>query len=526
MTRYKKKLQNARQFCAIVFLTLFVAAAARAQTRATAPANHYRSEARSALALVPPGFPSPFANSTHATIVRDKSVSPEALAAMVETTLGGRKFPDGTAQNASAVKSPLFTVAHDATLAGDGTAASPLGISTGGVNTIHLADNAVTRSTIAGAAVTGAKIANGSVVRSLNGLSDNVNIVAGANLTITPNGNTLIVAASNPVTNVVHDGTLSGNGSTSSPLHAISIQQQVPLFLTGVDNPFGVAFPVIQTIGGPFGAGLAALGGQNGGVGVVGNGGPGGDGGHFSGGLHNGPFGSGGNGVFLEGSEGDGDGHRGGNGLITTAGGGFNGAASGNGLVALDAGSINGVRQGKAGEFLGNVTISGNLAKGGGSFKIDHPLDPENKYLYHSFVESPDMMNIYNGNITTDGNGEATVTLPDWFEALNQDFRYQLTVIGTFAQAIVAQKIKGNSFVVKTNAPNVEVSWQVTGIRHDAYANKNRIPVEEQKPEDERGLLLHPDAFNQPQEKGVQFVKLAPQIERAKAARESGKPRQ
>ena len=138
---------------------------------------------------------------------------------------------------------------------------------------------------------------------------------------------------------------------------------------------------------------------------------------------------------------------------------------------------------------------TGNLSKGGGSFKIDHPLDPENKYLYHSFVESPDMKNIYDGNVTTDANGEVTVQLPDWFEALNRDFRYQLTVIGTFAQAIVAEKIKGNRFVIKTSALKVEVSWQVTGIRQDAFANKHRIQVEEAKPERERGYYLHPGSL-------------------------------
>ena len=122
------------------------------------------------------------------------------------------------------------------------------------------------------------------------------------------------------------------------------------------------------------------------------------------------------------------------------------------------------------------VDVVGTLSKGGGSFKIDHPLDPANKYLYHSFVESPDMMNIYNGNITTDGDWLATVMLPDWFEALNRDFRYQLTVIGQFAQAIVAGKVANNQFSIQTDKPNVEVSWQVTGIRQDAYANAHRIP--------------------------------------------------
>lgn len=80
---------------------------------------------------------------------------------------------------------------------------------------------------------------------------------------------------------------------------------------------------------------------------------------------------------------------------------------------------------GYAGWFNGRVAVLGTLSKGGGSFKIDHPLDPANKTLSHSFVESPDMLNIYNGNVTTDADGFATVTLPDWFEALNRDFRYQ-----------------------------------------------------------------------------------------------------
>src|SRR5262249_51350822 len=155
----------------------------------------------------------------------------------------------------------------------------------------------------------------------------------------------------------------------------------------------------------------------------------------------------------------------------------------------------------------GNVEITGFISKGGGSFKIDHPLDPENKYLYHSFVESPDMKNIYDGNVTTDANGAAVVELPAYFEALNRDFRYQLTVIGTFAQAIVAHEISENRFSIKTSAPNVKVSWQVTGIRKDAYAQRNRIPVEEDKPERERGLYLHPDAFNQPEARGILWAR-------------------
>ncbi len=146
-------------------------------------------------------------------------------------------------------------------------------------------------------------------------------------------------------------------------------------------------------------------------------------------------------------------------------------------------------------QVTGNLSVSGNLTKGSGSFKIDHPLDPANKYLYHSFVESPDMMNIYNGNITTDKHGLATVVLPGYFEALNHDFRYQLTVIGEFAQASVAREIRHNRFTIETSRPRVKVSWQVTGIRHDAYADAHRIQVEEEKPALERGHYLHPELF-------------------------------
>jgi len=150
---------------------------------------------------------------------------------------------------------------------------------------------------------------------------------------------------------------------------------------------------------------------------------------------------------------------------------------------------------GGAGVFVGNVSVVGTLTKSAGSFKIDHPTDPAHKYLSHSFVESPDMKNIYDGVVTTDGQGNATVSLPDWFEALNRDFRYQLTVIGEFAQAIISKEVSNHQFSVKTDKPRVKVSWQVTGIRQDAYANAHRIPVEEPKPTAERGYYLHPELF-------------------------------
>ena len=166
-------------------------------------------------------------------------------------------------------------------------------------------------------------------------------------------------------------------------------------------------------------------------------------------------------------------------------------SAGSDALTAVAPGQSSGASSGKAGKFNGDVEVTGTLTKGAGTFKIDHPLDPENKYLYHSFVESPDMMNVYNGNVITDANGDAMVTLPSYFEALNKDFRYQLTVIGQFAQAIVSSEINNNQFSIETDKPNVKVSWQVTGIRQDAYAKAHPIIPEVEKSPEERGKFMH-----------------------------------
>ncbi len=174
-------------------------------------------------------------------------------------------------------------------------------------------------------------------------------------------------------------------------------------------------------------------------------------------------------------------------GIYTTA----NDGASAYGIYAY-AGSAT---TNYAGYFAGDINVTGTVVKGAELFRIDHPTDPTNKYLQHSVVESPEMMNVYNGNIVTDAEGIALVELPDYFDALNKDFRYQLTVIGDFAQAIVGQEISGNLFTIRTDKPSVKVSWQVTGIRKDAFAEANPIKVEMEKPAIEKGLYLHPEAY-------------------------------
>ena len=115
------------------------------------------------------------------------------------------------------------------------------------------------------------------------------------------------------------------------------------------------------------------------------------------------------------------------------------------------------------------------------AFRIDHPLDPDNMYLYHNSVESNERVNIYSGNITTNQEGLAVVELPDYMTALNADFRYQLTVIGkSFARAVVWEEIdlETQTFTIRTDEPNITVSWQVVGERIDTWSEENPLIVE------------------------------------------------
>lgn len=197
-------------------------------------------------------------------------------------------------------------------------------------------------------------------------------------------------------------------------------------------------------------------------------------------------------------------------------GGGIGGTAEG-----YDAAGVYGHSDtGWAGQFDGDVWVNGTLYEGVILAKIDHPLDPQNKYLHHSSVGSPDLKNVYDGVVVLDSKGEAQVPLPDWFEALNRDFRYQLTAIGAPAPRLyVAEEISGNQFKIAGGKPGMKVSWQVTGIRQDAMANARTIPVEKEKSPRERGRYLTPEAFGEPQEKGIHRARHKKPTEVAKGRR-------
>ena len=359
----------------------------------------------------------------------DTPTSKLTVAGTIQSLSGGFQFPDGTVQTTSAAEA-LFSVTHDATLVGNGTIASPLGV-------------AVPLS-LAGS------VALGPLVRVTN---------------LSPNeGDGMVVIG-------------GGDGS----------------------NPIG-------------GRGVFAAGGvgiSEGGIGVIGRGGASNDGSAGSGVFGGGGFTTNGTaGAGLVGNGGIAVNANGGVGVLA-----FGGAGSGagnHGGIAIDAlggAGFDGADKGLAGRFFGDVEISADLnVTGTKNFKIDHPLDPENKYLYHAAIESSEVLNLYSGNARLDQNGAAVVQLPEWFQSINRDFRYTLTAIGEPASGLyVSQEITNGQFKIAGGVAGMKVSWQVTGVRSDRAMLKRPFRVEENKSEKERGTYLTPEAFDQPEERGIMW---------------------
>lgn len=156
--------------------------------------------------------------------------------------------------------------------------------------------------------------------------------------------------------------------------------------------------------------------------------------------------------------------------------------------------------------FAYGVFADGNTgATGTKSFMIDHPLDPTNKYLKHYTTESPTPTNEYSGRVTTDAKGYAWVELPEYFGEINLNFRYQLTVIDNsddFVLAKVSQQIQNNRFQIRTNKPNVDVSWEVKADRNDKYVQREGAPSEVEKPVQYRGTYLDPISWGLSESEG------------------------
>jgi len=161
-----------------------------------------------------------------------------------------------------------------------------------------------------------------------------------------------------------------------------------------------------------------------------------------------------------------------------------------------------------AGDFTGDINVTGAVFAGTKDFKIDHPLDPANKYLLHASIESSEMLDMYSGNTGLDNRGEATVVLPDWFETLNSDFRYQLTSVGAPSPNLyIGERIAGNRFKIAGGTPGATVSWQITAVRHDVYAKAYPLVVEQIKNPEERGHYIHPELYGAAKERGIAWAR-------------------
>lgn len=439
----------------------------------------------------------------------DTPTSKLTVRGMIEITLGGLKFPDGTVQTTAGIAS----VFHDATLTGNGTQASPLGVAvplnlTGAVSTPGVS-RFVLSLTNTGESGSGLLVIAGSLNANIPGFDrggTGIRVQAGGGIGDGGNGAEIFGGTANGVGG---DGVAaSGGASAGNEAGGIGVRA------TGGESVSHIGGAGVVANGGkPGGDGVVAKGGSNSGNGFAGagvttsggnSGGFGGPGVSALGGASTG--GKGGAGVATLGGN-SGDGFDGGAGVFTVGGSG-NGAGKrgGPGIEASGGNGGNGAIAGLAGKFNGDVEVSGALnVTGTKNFKIDHPLDPENKYLYHAAIESSEVLNIYSGNVRLDANGKATVKLPPWFEALNKDFRYTLTPIGAPGRSLyIAEEVSNNQFKIAGGQPGAKVSWQVTGQRADATIRKNPFKAEEDKPETERGTYLSPEAHGQSKERSVQ----------------------
>ena len=159
-----------------------------------------------------------------------------------------------------------------------------------------------------------------------------------------------------------------------------------------------------------------------------------------------------------------------------------------------------------AGVFIGDVQINGELIFSSSVVSLDNPLDPANKFLNHANVGSSEMLNVYSGNVVLDSNGEAWVELAEWVEALNSDFRYQLTCIGGTSSVYIAEEVSDNRFKIAGGVSGMKISWQLTGVRKDPWAQEHPLIVDKEKSPNEKGYYYHSELYEQPEEKSIYFA--------------------
>jgi hypothetical protein len=196
-----------------------------------------------------------------------------------------------------------------------------------------------------------------------------------------------------------------------------------------------------------------------------------------------------------------------------TGNGGFVGVLGNSDVGGFGVASLTGILA------LGDLTAIGVKA-----FTIDHPQDPENKYLRHFAIESNEVLNMYRGNAILDQNGEAEVEMPSYFDSINKDFSYQLTAVGAPAPGIyVSQELVNGKFKIAGGSAGQKICWQVTAERNDAYlqAYPDKAETEPLKPENRRGRYLRPELYGQPSSKSM--IGNSPRLEEVIKLKEAAK---
>jgi len=183
---------------------------------------------------------------------------------------------------------------------------------------------------------------------------------------------------------------------------------------------------------------------------------------------------------------------------------GYNGSGAWGALGYYTGGSV------YAGYFSGNVSITGSISKGSGSFLIDHPLDPLNKTLRHNFVESPWNMCVYPGKVKLDATGKAEVKMPEYYKALVKEDEAiaQITPVGRpFLTG--CEWSEDFSTLIIYGEPDRDVYYTVMADRDDPVIHQLYKPVEEEKGNGNftKGKLLYPKAYGYPEEMGEDYDK-------------------
>jgi hypothetical protein len=163
---------------------------------------------------------------------------------------------------------------------------------------------------------------------------------------------------------------------------------------------------------------------------------------------------------------------------------------------------------GVAGWFEGDVNVTGDIHKSNCYFLIDHPLDPENKLLRHTCVESPEGLLIYRGTVKPNAEGEAIVELPSYFKALTDEENASVYLTPHGKPFLTGFEWEpGHTAFTVYGSPERTVSWMVLAGRDDPVARQNQRPVEEEKGSGgslcNRGELLYPTAYGYPETTGV-----------------------